>query len=275
VEKIMDEATDQLAAADTGGATLAAQTEIIEKIHAAAKEKQKQQGSGQSGSAMMDMMERMMGKTPDADKEGKAKGQKPSDTGGGGVTGSSDAANGETTGEAGGKSESQRHRRSCAARGIPQSPRCLQPWRDRKSEMTFSMIRPLPARSTMARLLAVSGLMLFSGIAPGQDLQGRQDDTIPAQAELIYERGLKFLAKTQSDKGNWNDSVGGEPGVVGLCVAAFLAHGEDPNYGPYSKNIRQGIDFILSQQSDKNGYIGSSMCSTIPGSPPRSRRRWS
>lgn len=108
VEKIMDEATDQLATADTGGTTLAAQTEIIEKIHAAAKEKQKQQGSGQSGSAMMDMMERMMGKTPDGDKEGKGKGEKPSETGGGGVTGSSDAANGETAGEAGGKSEARR-----------------------------------------------------------------------------------------------------------------------------------------------------------------------
>jgi hypothetical protein len=53
--------------------------------------------------------------------------------------------------------------------------------------------------------------------------------------------------------------VGAEPGVVGLAVAAFLAHGEDPNHGPYSKNIRSGIDYILSQQSEKNGYIGSSM----------------
>ena len=50
-----------------------------------------------------------------------------------------------------------------------------------------------------------------------------------------------------------------EPGVVGLCVAAFLAHGEDPVNGPYAKNIRNGIDFILSQQNEKNGYIGSSM----------------
>ena len=87
----------------------------------------------------------------------------------------------------------------------------------------------------------------------------RQDETIPAQAELIYERGLKYLEKSQSVKGSWNDSVGAEPGVVGLCVAAFLAHGEDPNHGPYSKTISQGIDFILSQQNEKNGYIGSSM----------------
>ena len=108
VEKIMDEATDQLAAADTGGTTLAAQTEIIEKIHAAAKEKQKQQGGGQSGSAMMDMMERMMGKTPEGEKEGKGKGDKPGESGGEGATGLSDAANEATGGQTSGKSDARR-----------------------------------------------------------------------------------------------------------------------------------------------------------------------
>ncbi|MES2476153.1 MAG: prenyltransferase/squalene oxidase repeat-containing protein [Verrucomicrobiota bacterium] len=92
-----------------------------------------------------------------------------------------------------------------------------------------------------------------------QILPGRADDSVPSQAELIYDRGLQFLSKTQSDAGTWSDSVGTEPGVVGLCVAAFLAHGEDPNHGPYAKNIRKALDYILSQQSDKNGYIGNSM----------------
>ncbi len=109
VEEIMDEATDKLAAHDTGGETIAAETEIIEKIHAAAKEKQQQKGSGQSGSAMMDMMERMMGKKPEGEKDGKGKDGKPSDEGnGGGVTGLSDAANGAIDGETGGKSEARR-----------------------------------------------------------------------------------------------------------------------------------------------------------------------
>ncbi len=108
VEKIMDEATDQLAAADTGGSTLAAQTEIIEKIHAAAKEKQKQEGSGQSGSAMMDMMERMMGKEPEGDQKGKGKGDKPGDTAGEGATGLSDQANEAGGGQTSGKSEARR-----------------------------------------------------------------------------------------------------------------------------------------------------------------------
>ncbi len=108
-------------------------------------------------------------------------------------------------------------------------------------------------------LRLISCVLLTATGAQAQDPLTRPDDTIPAQADLIYERGLQYLARTQNDKGSWNDSVGAEPGVVGLAVAAFLAHGEDPNYGPYSKNIRNGIDYILSQQSDKNGYIGSSM----------------
>ncbi len=106
VKEIMDEATDKLAENDTGSTTLAAETEVIEKIHAAAKEKQKQQGSGQSGSAMMDMMERMMGKKPDGDKEGKD--DKPGDKAGKGMNGLSDEANGATDGQTSGKSEARR-----------------------------------------------------------------------------------------------------------------------------------------------------------------------
>jgi hypothetical protein len=92
-----------------------------------------------------------------------------------------------------------------------------------------------------------------------QELPLRADDSIPVQAELIYSRGLQYLAKSQTAKGTWNDNVGEEPGVVGLCIAAFLAHGEDPNSGPYAKTIHAGIDFILAQQNSKTGYIGTSM----------------
>ncbi len=108
-------------------------------------------------------------------------------------------------------------------------------------------------------LTVAAASFLSGGRAGAQILPGRSDDSVPSQAELIYERGLQFLSKNQSEKGVWSDGVGSEPGVVGLCVAAFLAHGEDPNTGPYAKNIRQGIDFILSQQNEKNGYIGNSM----------------
>ncbi len=108
VKQIMDEATDKLAGYDTGGVTLATETEVIEKIHEATKEKQKSGGGGQSGSAMMDMMERMMGEKNDEAKQGKGKGGQASDQGSNGMSGLSDAANGVTDGQPGGKSESRR-----------------------------------------------------------------------------------------------------------------------------------------------------------------------
>jgi hypothetical protein len=109
--------------------------------------------------------------------------------------------------------------------------------------------------------------MIATAIAPfalachaaALELPVRGDDTIPAQTEMVYEKGLEYLARNQNEQGAWNDSVGNEAGVVGLCVAAFLAHGEDPANGPYAKHIRKGLDYILSQQNEKNGYIGSSM----------------
>ncbi|MDX1680484.1 MAG: hypothetical protein R3242_07125 [Akkermansiaceae bacterium] len=104
VENIMDETTEMLIEHETGGATLAAQTEIIEKIHEAAKEKQKGSQS-KSGGAMMDMMKKMMGEGEgegEGEGKGKGKGKKPGQgegegqggsSGGKGQTGESDSPN--------------------------------------------------------------------------------------------------------------------------------------------------------------------------------------
>ncbi|BCU75527.1 prenyltransferase/squalene oxidase repeat-containing protein [Luteolibacter sp. LG18] len=102
-------------------------------------------------------------------------------------------------------------------------------------------------------------LLFLVTAARGQDLPRRADDTIPAQVESMYVRGLQYLAKNQNAQGSWTDNVGSEPAVVGLCVLAFLAHGEDPNVGPNAPYIRKGLDYILSQQNANNGYIGNSM----------------
>jgi hypothetical protein len=97
VEGFMDEATDRLMKPDTGGETIAAQTEIIEKILAAAQERQKQKGSGQAGGAMMDMMQRMAGEEPGVEgKPGQPEGGEQAGTGlkGGASDTANDAVNG-------------------------------------------------------------------------------------------------------------------------------------------------------------------------------------
>jgi hypothetical protein len=122
VEGIMDETTDYLAGLDTGGRTIAAQTEIIEKIHEAAKAKQAQSGAGEAGSAMMDMMERMMGKKPgEGEGKGEGEGDKPGDQGGKGQTGESDAPNTENGGSSGGNNEERRVPKAAgkAGKGLP------------------------------------------------------------------------------------------------------------------------------------------------------------
>jgi hypothetical protein len=107
--------------------------------------------------------------------------------------------------------------------------------------------------------LLTAVLILATPFARGQDFARREESPLPAQIESMYQRGLQYLAKSQSAQGSWPDSTGSEPGVVGLCVVAFLAHGEDPNHGEHANSIRKGIDYILSQQNPANGYIGNSM----------------
>jgi hypothetical protein len=120
----------------------------------------------------------------------------------------------------------------------------------------------METRTTIARPAvhaAVTIICAAFGTLAAQDIPGRAAEVVPAQADIVYLKGLAYLAGTQNERGAWSDSTGAEPGVVGLCVAAFLAHGEDPAHGTYSTNIRKGIDYIIGQQNESNGYIGSSM----------------
>ncbi|WFB34685.1 terpene cyclase/mutase family protein [Kiritimatiellota bacterium B12222] len=82
---------------------------------------------------------------------------------------------------------------------------------------------------------------------------------IPSELEAFYKDGLAYLAVTQTSQGSWADNMGQQPGVVGITLLAFLASGEDPNYGPYRDVIKKGAQYILTQQNDDTGYIGNSM----------------
>lgn len=105
-------------------------------------------------------------------------------------------------------------------------------------------------------LLAAAAL---GGTAPAQDLFSERVEMVPPEVERMYTRGLEYLVKTQSKQGTWADGYGQQPGVVGLCLLAMLAHGDDPNHGPYREPIRRSLDFLLGKQLPENGYMGDSM----------------
>jgi hypothetical protein len=114
-------------------------------------------------------------------------------------------------------------------------------------------LSPVPA------LIAVCALAFVWRPACAQDPGLRFGGQIPAEVDTIYERGLTWLTAAQSAEGKWADGNNNGPGVDGICLMAFLASGEDPNYGRHANTIRRAIRAIVEQQDEKTGYIPSSM----------------
>jgi hypothetical protein len=89
-------------------------------------------------------------------------------------------------------------------------------------------------------LIAIFGL--YAALCPSpfalraQDPALRFGGAVPQEVETVYERGLAWLASKQSEQGNWQSGQSGS-GVDGICLMAFLAGGEEPNFGRYAPNI--------------------------------------
>lgn len=112
------------------------------------------------------------------------------------------------------------------------------------------------------RLLAVTVASLLLAVCPqmavGQMPFTHHGEAVPRDVREMYDRGLQYLAKTQTSNGDWTDGQQG-PGVTGLCLMVFLASGEDPNFGIYREQVRKALRSIISSQDASTGYLGNSM----------------
>lgn len=106
--------------------------------------------------------------------------------------------------------------------------------------------------------LTISGTLLMVPAVRAQDPALRFGGQIPAEVDVIYERGLEWLAQKQGEDGSWKDGQNGS-GVDGLCVMSFLASGEDPNFGRWSLAIRRAVRHMIESQDEKTGYLPNSM----------------
>jgi hypothetical protein len=74
------------------------------------------------------------------------------------------------------------------------------------------------------------------------------------KTEASIEKGLKWIAKSQSSLGHW--TAGGYPtAMTALAGTALTASGSTTVQGPYSKNIRKAVDYLLGKLRP-NGLIG-------------------
>ncbi len=87
----------------------------------------------------------------------------------------------------------------------------------------------------------------------------RIGEVVPRDVREMYDRGLQFLANSQTAAGDWAGDGEHGPAITGLALMAFLASGEDPNFGIYSNHVRKAIRSIITSQNASTGYIGTSM----------------
>ena len=107
----------------------------------------------------------------------------------------------------------------------------------------------------MIRTLCLLAVLAFASTALAQFPDLRQGIAVPHEVREIYDRGLQYLAGSQGASGEWQGAQQG-PGITGLCLMTLLASGEDPNFGPYSNNIRAALRSIIGQQEAVSGCIG-------------------
>jgi hypothetical protein len=106
--------------------------------------------------------------------------------------------------------------------------------------------------------IAVLALIAGTATLRAQDPSLRFGGEMPPEVETMYERGLAWLAANQGQDGSWQGNQTG-PGVDGICLMAFLAGGEDPNFGRHAAAIRRAIRGIMQKQNGETGYFPQSM----------------
>ncbi len=87
-----------------------------------------------------------------------------------------------------------------------------------------------------------------------QDPTIRYGTGVPPAVRSISDRGLRYLASTQLEDGSWPGGQNGA-GITGICLMAFMASGEDPDFGPYAINIRRALRNMIMNQNATTGYM--------------------
>lgn len=96
------------------------------------------------------------------------------------------------------------------------------------------------------------------------------------ETEAAVQRALAWLARHQSLDGRWDldgydarcrdngcrnegKVLVGQPiydnGLTSLALLAFMGAGHDDEHGPYRENIKKGINYLLSQQSEDGALV--------------------
>jgi squalene cyclase len=120
--------------------------------------------------------------------------------------------------------------------------------------MEGAVRQPGPAVQARRQVLRTLAAGLVAGAAGLGRARRAQAARLDPKWEQAIERGLRWVAKTQSSLGHW--TAGGYPtAMTALAGTALIASGSTTVQGPYAKHVRKAVDYLLSK-SRPNGLIG-------------------
>jgi hypothetical protein len=107
-------------------------------------------------------------------------------------------------------------------------------------------------------VVLVALAMTNVSIPTGAQVVPTRPPLITEQAEKSIEKGLAYLARTQSRDGSWRtgSNYGSYPTTMtSLAGLALMAGGNTPVEGKYAANVRKALDYVLSCADPKTGLI--------------------
>jgi len=116
-----------------------------------------------------------------------------------------------------------------------------------------------PARQLLLILLAAAGWLGAPPLQAAEKTDVRElPDMITPDTEVAIAKGMAFLARSQARDGSWRAQAeygGAYPtAMTALAGLALMAGGNTPVEGRYSPNVRQAVDYLLSN-SNPTGVI--------------------
>ena len=100
----------------------------------------------------------------------------------------------------------------------------------------------MPLSITRRQALATAGAAAACAALPRVAAAAKDDP----KWEAAIEKGLKWVAKSQSSLGHW--TAGGYPtAMTALAGTALIGSGSTTIQGPYAKNIRKAVDYLLGK----------------------------
>ncbi len=135
---------------------------------------------------------------------------------------------------------------------------CEAPEGPFRQKVPDTFTKPLPFANAKLTRRRMMGSLAACCVATTRTIRAADPATatwITHETTAAIDLGLAYLASRQNDDGSLQGtSYGRNVGVCGLVGMAFLAQGSTPRRGPYGRQVRSCVDYLLSH-AEPSGFI--------------------